>query len=159
MPQIVAHKPVCSECGEEALGKALFCFKCGSRLTLELPTDEKGKERDPLTELPIEAPSGEPFEETQDKKRKKKTKKKNEKTEAEEPAQDVAPDQPVESERSASTVQTASSIRKDLGVMRLRRIETRWIPEEGQPNLWFVVGTLLLFGLAFGVFLISMYLR
>ncbi|HUF05310.1 MAG TPA: hypothetical protein VMM38_14195 [Aridibacter sp.] len=57
------------------------------------------------------------------------------------------------------SARTASAIRQGEGLTRMRRIETRWTPDEQSPNLWFIIASTVFFLAAFGIFLVSMYLR
>lgn len=146
MSQELAVKPICSECGSEALGTALFCFSCGARLKMQEPEAEPESVADTAEEdKPIAAPTGDPFDvgtETGDQK---------EKSSAVEPE--------VADELADIGMRTASNLRKNPDVMRLRRIEVRWNSDEGSPNFWFILSTILLTLLALGIFLVSMYLR
>lgn len=163
MPDRSVEKPVCAECGAEAVGQALFCYHCGSRLVVDAHQEGEGAvpgtspEQEVLT--PIEAPPGDPFAASDDSGDKKKRKTAGKGGSAQKEKKKDAAEGSGGQKTNASTVRTATSIRKDLGVMKLRRIETRWTPEEGGPNIWFIVGATILFIAAFGVFLISMYLR
>lgn len=148
MPQSVAQLPACSECGSEPLGQALFCFNCGARLKVEEPEEtasepeETGDEPSSVIDRPIEPPQGDPFEQAEEK---------GEEGEAE--------DKGAEEDGSGSIGKTASAIRQGEGLMRMRRIETRWTPDESSPNLWFIVASTVFFLAALGIFFLSMYLR
>ena len=150
MPRTVTEKPVCSECGAEPLGKALFCYSCGAALTSgEFPPENKEQiegsraATQSKTDVPISPPKGTPFpEEEQDKEDEVKHERKSEEVE------------PV-----TAAVKTASAIRRDPRIARMKRVETRWEPESGAPNIWFLASAVLLALLAFAVFLLSMQLR
>ncbi|QQS42462.1 MAG: zinc ribbon domain-containing protein [Acidobacteriota bacterium] len=150
MPQSVAQLPACSECGSEALGQAIFCFNCGARLRVDDPDnsqagpDEGAGGSSSVVDRPIAPPPGDPFEQMEDPAGDHLTA---------ESADDAPETEPVSSAR------TATAIRKGDAPARMRRIETRWIPEQESPNVWFIVASVLFFLAAFGIFLLSMYLR
>lgn len=123
--------PSCTECGSEALDKALFCFHCGASL-------EAGTDIESSVDKPIQPPPGDPFDEPAETpaKRSKKRKKGNEAPADKMPIQDTRTD-----------------------VMRMRRIETSWSADDESPNLWFLIAAASFFAIAFLIFLASMYLR
>ena len=150
MSQETAVKPICSKCGSEALGTALFCYSCGARLSFDEEPESEGNASEPGSDKPIAPPSGDPFEPVAE------SPEKGKKTESEE-------EEPGESEMSGGLeeigMRTASALRKNPEVMRLRRIEVRWASDEGAPNIWFLVSTAIFTLVALGIFLISLYLR
>jgi hypothetical protein len=150
MSQETAVKPICSKCGSEALGPALFCYACGARLSVEDASDiaENAAELGP--DKPIAPPQGDPFEPVEESPEKEAMKPPTDDAAAEGDAQDGLAD---------IGMQTASALRKDPEVMRLRRIEVRWSSDEGTPNIWFLVSTVALTLVALAIFLISLYLR
>ncbi len=152
MSQTPAHKPVCSECGSETLGPALFCFHCGARLGSDATETETGAkagsdlESVDITGKAIAPPPGDPFTATAD-------------VGSDLAVEEVAlQDENLEPSMD-SGMATASTLRKNPGVMRMRRVEVRWASNEGSPNIWFIVASIVLFALVFGVFLLSMILR
>lgn len=165
MPQPVSQLPACSECGSEVLGTALFCFNCGARL--EVKPGKKGSEKisksedapeapdstKPDAELPIAAPAGDPFETAEEDEKAEDADVKAESSKKEVLAARVPkpPGDPMAA--------TASDLRQAEGLMRMRRIETRWMPEDQSPNVWFLIGSLALVLLAVGILLLSLYLR
>lgn len=163
MSDKAVEKPVCAECGAEALGQALFCYHCGSRLTVDLQQESEksglGAAAQGEVLTPIDPPSGDPFTVSDGSADKKKGKPSKESRIAQKEKPNAVSESVQSRDSAESTVRTASAIRKDLGVMKLRRIETRWVPEEGGPNLWFLIGAAVLSLIVFGVFMISMYLR
>jgi len=150
MSQETAVKPICSKCGSEALGPALFCYHCGERLSFEEVPVVEAKEVEKGTDKPIAPPSGDPFEPV---------------AESPEKGKEIEPLEvdPADSESSDGLAEigmrTASALRKNPEVMRLRRIEVRWASDEGAPNIWFLVSTVVFTLVALGIFLISLYLR
>ncbi|REJ78967.1 MAG: hypothetical protein DWQ47_05855 [Acidobacteria bacterium] len=133
------------------MGQALFCFNCGSRLVVEdneadPDTAEEGYESVPSrVDKPIQPPPGEPFE--------------GNGGEEEDEEKIVAEKIPKPDPEEDPMVRTASAIRQGEGMMRLRRIETRWMPDSESVNVWFILASIVLFLAAIGVFLASMYLR
>ena len=148
MPQSVAEKIVCSECGSDGLEKALFCYSCGAPLIVDDPAVEDYKTTEavdksaPAEDQPITAPEGDPFTGPED-----------EGDGSERVVKTAETDDPF------PPVKTAAVLKKDTGVMRMRRIEVRWTSDDGTPNIWFLLATIALFAIAFGVFLLSMLLR
>lgn len=144
-------QPVCAECGSEPLSGALFCYHCGARLAASGKAEvKKGKKKSAkrsvdIVDKPIEPPPGDPFED-QPKAPNDERKRRS-------------PRASAEARGSDNEVKSSPGIGKDPGLMKLRRIETRWTPEDDTPNIWFLIAASSLFLVAFGIFLVSMYLR
>jgi hypothetical protein len=149
MSQTPIPKPVCSKCGSEALGPALFCYHCGSRLGVDEVQEKELSEIDRAGEdrvdVPIEPPSGDPFEDAAAE-------------DDEKPQAAKANEKSLKPEIDPGMT-TASALRKNPEVLRMRRVEVRWTPDEGSPNVWFIIAALTLSLSFLGIFLLSMYLR
>lgn len=147
MPQSVAEKIVCSECGSDGLEKALFCYSCGAPLNVDVssggdgPNEVAAEESTAAEDQPISAPEGDPF------------------SGPDGPAEESEGDPKTSAAAPFPPIKTAAVLKKDSGLMRMRRIEVRWTSDDGTPNIWFILATIVLFSIAFGVFLLSMLLR
>lgn len=150
MSQKSPKKPVCAECGSEPLSGALFCFHCGAQLALDDDVKAKKgnkttKTEEDIIDKPIEPPPGDPFDDQPQSPKEERVRR--------------FPRATADAKRNNPDIRGAAGLGRDSGPMKLRRIETRWMPEDESPNIWFVIAAASLFLVAFGIFLISMYLR
>lgn len=160
MAETTVQQKVCKTCGAEIRPRSMFCYNCGSSVSVEKngKTEVSGiwlRENIAEEEKPEPIVKEEKAEKT-GKVEKVETVEKNEKNEK---VSDPVHLNPSKDEKEETELKSAAELRRKAKSYQQKRVEIVWEEPESNSNIKLVLATLLLLGFAVAVIVLAFYLK
>lgn len=165
MAEKTLEEAVCEACGADRRPDTLFCYNCGSSLTVEAEESSNGKDANKVwlrenlvednnqdnsqrttnrLEPPIPKPLDLPVEKT------------GEKTVQYKPVIETSA---ATAETQEAKLKAAAEQRQKARLEKKKPVEMSWEEPDSSPGMWFFLAALVLVGLAVGLLFAMLYIR